>query len=400
MKKTLITSMLCMLSAVAAPAKTTLTWLDYQTTQTKLNQLLEEDFKQYSAEHPDIEIKRTVVPFGELKNRIIQGAATKTVPDIVMVDNPDHQAMADQGAFADITDYIKDWKYKDKYFKGPWASTIYKGRNYGIPCFSNATVLWVNQDLLKKAGISQAPATWDELRADAKKLTGGGVYGLSLSGVGTEEGTFTFLPFLWSAGSDIATIGDEGSIKAFAMLRDLVVTDKSVSRAAIGWTQPDAFNVWVAGRSAMMINGPWQLPAMEAAKVKYPWTIAPWPKDKVEVSILGGENFALGNGKNVEEAWKFLQWLTEPERIKAIVLSTGNITNREDLADDPAWAGDPIKRVFLHAVRIAKPRAYGPKYPKMSEVIFKAMQAVMTGAKAPEQAAKDAQAELKPLLAE
>ena len=88
-----------------ALAQTTLTWWDYYTDGTT-NQVMDNYITNYEAAHPDVTIERTSIGFGDLKARIIQAAATNTMPDIVIIDNPDHQAMAAQGALADLTSYI------------------------------------------------------------------------------------------------------------------------------------------------------------------------------------------------------------------------------------------------------------------------------------------------------
>src|SRR4029450_10984194 len=89
----------------------------------------------------------------------------------------------------------------DKYFKGPWDSTMYQGKNYGIPDNSNCLVLWYNTAFTDPAK-APPPPNWDELKSAAKALTQGDRYGLAVSGVKSEEGTFQWLPFLWEAGAD------------------------------------------------------------------------------------------------------------------------------------------------------------------------------------------------------
>jgi len=194
------------------------------------------------------------------------------------------------------------------------------------------------------------------------------------------------------------TFGDAGTVKALELWNTLVNKDKSVSRAAIGWSQGDVYQQFIAGKCAMMINGPWQLPNFKKDKVTFKWGVAPWPKDKESVSILGGENFALGNGKNVDEAWKFLSWLTKPENLKPLIVTNGSLPNRTDMAKDPTWNSDPIIKLFVEQVSVAKPRAYGAKYPQISEQVWTAFQSVMSGKKSAAEAAKEAAAQIKPLL--
>ena len=50
------------------------------------------------------------------------------------------------------------------YFKGPWDSTVYQGKNYGIPDNSNCLVLWYNTDYHRPPEFAP-PTTWDELTA-------------------------------------------------------------------------------------------------------------------------------------------------------------------------------------------------------------------------------------------
>ena len=385
------TALLC---AGAAQAQTTLRILDYFTNNPNFGKALDAAIAKYEKLNPGVKIEHTSVGFGDLKNRIIQATATRTVPDILWIDNPDHQAIAAQGSLADISSYVKGNKYLPLYAKGPLNATIYQGKNYGLPFFSNATALYYNEAMLGAAGV-KPPATWNELMAAAKKLTTPDHFGFCMSGIGTEEGTFTFLPFLWSTGSDLQTFGDAGSVKALAFWQSLF-TSKVVSRAAVNWSQGDVYQQFIAQKCAMMINGPWQLPNFKNDKVSFKWNVSGWPRDQYPVSILGGEDIALGNGPNVPAAWKFVSWLIEPENLKPILVANGSIPNRSDIAK--GWTTDPIVEAFIKAVSVAKPRAYGDKYPQVSALVQTAFQSVATSAKTPQQAAQDAAKGIKPLL--
>src|SRR5438477_10255887 len=49
-----------------------------------------------------------------------------------------------------------------------------KGEMLSFPANSSSTVMWVNLDALKKAGIAEIPKTWPEVFEDAKKLKAAG----------------------------------------------------------------------------------------------------------------------------------------------------------------------------------------------------------------------------------
>jgi len=337
---------------------------------------------------PHIKIERTSIGFGDLKAKVIQAAATNTMPDIVIIDNPDHQAMADQGAFEDITALVADWSDKDQYFAGPWASTVYQGKNYGVPYTSNATAFFYNKDLLAEAGYDSPPETWDELREVAVAVTEGERVGFCFSAVATEEGTFTMLPFLWGNGGDIPTIGDEASIGMLNFLNTLVNEDKTVPVSVLNFSQGDARDLFAAGQCAMMINGPWNIPPLQEDKqIDFEWGISGWPYNVQPTSILGGENFAIGKGANVEAAWEVITWVTQPENLVPTLKIHGGLVNRADAATDSLFTDDPFKALFTQQVSVAKPRSYGPGYPQMSEQIMTMVHGVLTGAQTPEEAA-------------
>lgn len=392
-----VMSILLSLLAQVGAQVITLRWWDYMTDGAG-NVANNNAIARFEASHPNIRIERTAIPFGDLKAAIIRAAATGTMPDIVIVDNPDHQAMAAQGALADITEYIQAWPDSNQYFDGPWSSTIFEGRHYGVPWRSNATALYYNRDLFREAGIEQPPTNWEELRQTAQMLTSADRSGLCLSAIPTEEGTFTFLPFLWQAGSDIPTIGDDASIEALQFLNALVNEDRSVSPAITSWSQGDVYQQFIAGRCAMMINGPWQLPLIRAENLAFSWDVAPWPCHRKCASALGGENFAIGNGTNVEAAWNVIQWLSQPEQLEIYLQEAGMLPNRADVAAAPVWREDPIILQFVKMVEIARARAYGPNYPQISEHIMTMVHNVIAGNQPAEVAATNAAALIGPLL--
>ena len=97
------------------------------------------------------------------------------------------------GIFADITGKFD----VSTYYPGPVNSCTLNGRLYGVPFGSNDLVLFYNEDMLKKAGVS-VPTTWDELLDAAAKCSKDNVSGFAHSSLQNEEGTFNFLTWLWS----------------------------------------------------------------------------------------------------------------------------------------------------------------------------------------------------------
>ncbi len=351
----------------------------------------------YMKANPSIKIQRTTIPFADLKQKLLQGAASQQLPDIVVIDNPDHSSFAAMGALADLTDQVKAWGKADDYFSGPWKSTVWKDKNYGVPNNSNCLALYYNKDMFQKAGATP-PTTWDELHSTAKKLTKSGVYGFSMSLIKSEEGTFQFLPFLWEAGADLDTIDSPAAVSALQYLVTFV-KEGLLSSESLNWAQQDAITQFIAQKAAMCVNGPWQIPGLKDS-AKFNWGVVALPKGQQSASILGGENWAIPKtSQHVKEAWDFIQWTQLPAQLKSYIVTDVRLPSTKALAQDDAFQKDPNISVFVNALGTAKPRAYGPNYPKISNAVQQAFQSAIAGQTSAEKALKQAAETIKPLLA-
>lgn len=350
----------------------------------------------FTAQNPNIEIEPVYVPFADFKKRLSIGLAASELPDLVIIDNPDHAAYSAMGLFADITEEVNKWPDKDQFFEGPWKSAQYDGKQYGVPLGSNNLALFYNKELLSDAGVTP-PQTWDELRDVAKKLTKDGVTGIGISAPSNEEGTFQFLPWLLSAGADYDTVGSAEGTKAFSILAELV-KDGSMSMEVINWTQSDVMKQFAGGKIAMMVNGPWQLPELETVAPDLEFGLSYVPKDSEFASALGGENLGVVNGENVAESVAFLEYVTSPEVIKPFLQSFGYFPTRKDIAADPYWTDNEELKVFADNMNYAMPRGPHPKWPEISNAISEALGKVLTLNSTPEEATSAAQAKIDSIL--
>lgn len=372
----------------------TLTWWDYYQDANEAAVLKQFDAYKVAT---GVTIERQYFAFADLKQRLLQGATASQLPDVVIIDNPDHQSFAALGVFADISDRLTAWGQTANFFEGPLNSTIWQDKHYGLPDNSNCIVLWTNNDLLTAAGVT-APTNWDELKATAAALSGPGKYGLAMSGVRSEEGTFQFLPFLWETGADLATFDSDGGRAALQLWVDLVA-DHSMSQGILGWTQGDVCGQFQNGLAAMMVNGPWQIPRLAEESPDLKWSVSTLPAQAQGASVLGGENMALtAASKNLDAAWEFMAWRNDPANLKQYLVDAGKLPSRSDLAEDPTWTADPVLSIFVEQLKVAKPRAYGDKYPEMSAAIQTAMQSTVSGQTDVATAATTAQNAITPLL--
>ncbi|HWJ53134.1 MAG TPA: sugar ABC transporter substrate-binding protein, partial [Propionibacteriaceae bacterium] len=229
------------------------------------------------------------VPGPTLIQKVLQQASSKTLPDVLMLDNPDIQQIAEAGALAPLGDFGIN---ADGYAPGPVSAATYDGQLYGLQPGANTLAIFYHKDVLAKAGV-QPPKTWAELKTVAKKLTTGKQYGFAFNATADYEGAWQFLPPMWTNGGDETDLKSPQVAEALQLWKDLV-DDGSVSKSAVNWKQADVNDQFIAGKAAMMLNGPWQIPSLQKAKKNF--GVAPFPINKpgqTSVAPLGGEAWTV-----------------------------------------------------------------------------------------------------------
>ena len=378
------------ITAAFAQQKTVTVW-NYWENQIQ-QKTLARVCTDFNGSQGGINVVTKYIPFADFKKQLSIGAAAAELPDIAIIDNPDHASYSAMGIFADITDKLASWPDLKQYFEGPLNSCKLNGRLYGIPFGSNTLALYYNEDMLKAAGV-KPPKNWDELKSVSLKLTRGTVHGFAISSLQNEEGTFGFLCFLWGSGNTSFQIDNANGIKALTLMRDLVASG-GMPKEALNWTQGDVMNQFISGNLAMMVNGPWQIPTMRQQAPNLKWNVALLPVGNKPASDLGGENFAVVNGPNVDAALAFLKFVASPAEMKTYINSFGYIASRRDVAatqftSDPL--NDPINKVFVQQLAVAQPRGPHPRWPEISDAISLAFNEAMTGVATPAAAAAKAQ---------
>ena len=378
-------------SGSASGGQVTVEMWDYLSGETA-NDSINAAIAEFEKANPDIKVKRTTFAFADLSKSILQGSVGGQVPDVAVVDVVDNQNFASLGMLKDLSN---DGINKSDFFEGPWSSVVYEGKTYGIPLNSNNLALYYNKQMLKDAGV-EVPTDWASLKEVAKKTTKGDVKGIAISAVKSESATFQVLPFVWQTGGDLKDYATSGAT-ALAYLRGLI-DDGSMSEAVTNYTQEDARTQFITGKSAMMINGPWELATL-TKDAQFDWDVAPLPKDKRAATSMGGENVVVMNGaKQSDAAVKLAKFLTSAEGAKIYCDGSGQLSSRPDLKGKLKLSEDAKNKVFESQLADAHARAYGKDYPKISEAIQLSMQEALTGASTPEAAAKKAADTITPLL--
>jgi multiple sugar transport system substrate-binding protein len=342
--------------------------------------------------------------FTDFNQQLTTAIAAGETPDLIIVDNPDNARYAAAGALEDLTAYVQEWGEADQYLPGPWNSTLWEGKNYGIPLGSNTVVLWINTNLATAAGldINNPPKTWDEFETWAAAMTdkASGVYGTALLAKKDETGTFLFLPWVLQNGGDIDKLDSPESIEALAFWTDLV-NQGYAPKSAVTDGFAEIYTQFTTGKAGMMISGTWNVNSIPNDAPDLNWMVATLPYSKQPASSLGGENWAMmANGQEPDGAWAFLKFVTDVNYGTKLTDCMGYIPSRKDVLAQVAEksADDPTMLAFLEQMESAAARGPLPNWSDVSAFVQQAMQEALSGQKSPEQAMKDAAAQIAPIL--
>lgn len=337
-------------------------------------------------------IAREKVPGDQLIQKVLQMSSSKTLPDLLMLDNPDLQEIASSGALVPLEDFGID---TSGFKKEILDAGTFEGKVYGLAPTVNTIALFYNTALLEDAGV-EPPTTWDELTSAAEALTHDDVYGIAFSAIATYEGTWQFLPFMWSNGGDETDIGTPEVAGAAQLWADLV-TAGSASKGVVNWGQGDVIDQFKAGKAAMAVNGPWNIVGLQDDAPDLEWDVAiiPVPAEGDDsVAPLGGEVWTIpqtGDTEKQKKAAEVLQAFVSAEN--QLTMGTARNTIPADTEAAKTFASEhPELATFVEQVSTARSRTgkLGTEWPTTAKAIYTAFQQVLVDGADPETAFSDA----------
>ncbi|KRF03427.1 sugar ABC transporter substrate-binding protein [Arthrobacter sp. Soil782] len=378
-------------SATASGDVDTLTVVDYYNNEP--DKTLVQEAIDRCATELSVTIERETVPGKDLIQKVLQRASSKTLPDVLMLDNPDVQEIAATGGLSPLSQYDVD---TSGFAQGMLEAATYEGEVYGLAPTANTLGIFYNPELLEAAGV-EPPQTWDELKAAAEQLTEGDQYGIAFSAIATYEGSWQFLPFMWSNGGEETDLTSPEVAEALALWKDLV-SSGSASEAVINWSQADVKDQFVAGKAAMMVNGPWQIPALqENPDVQFASVQIPVNEDgQTSIAPLGGEVWTVpvtGDDAKQAKAAEFVECMSNDENQLALAEARYTVPTKTALAEEFV-ANVPEMESFTEQVANARSRTgqLGEEWPEAATTIYTAIQLALTGKAEPAEAFEQASA--------
>lgn len=282
--------------------------------------------EKFEEEHPGVKIKLEYHGWDEeLRQNLVTALLANNAPDIVVGENF-FQQYAELGSLIPLDDVIVD--VKENLIPGTYAAGVYKDQVYGVSAFTGVFGFERNCAVIEKAGLNcdQAPATWDDLIAQAEQITQAGngeYYGYTLQGpVGfSVGGIFRVAVYLAQAGAPMCKddctypfFNNPDAAKVMLFLREI---NRSTPP---GLTfDPDEGRVYsqlFSGLSAYQIAGSWHVGWAQSSNCEdCRYSSVPAPADGQPASIIVGNVMyaVLKESKHPDVAAEWIKFLTRDD---------------------------------------------------------------------------------------
>lgn len=304
----------------------------------------------------------------------------------------------------------KDGIDMSNYFEGTVASGKFNGKQWAMPKFTDAGVLYYRSDI-----VEEPPATWDELIEQASALKGkeGTEFGYVMQAAQYEGLVCNAIEFIASYGGQIIdednnVIADSPeTVKGIKKLQE-VVNAGIVPDNILNFMEIETETAFIEGKSVFARNWPYlQASAADESRSKVVGNveITTLPKgDAGSASTLGGWMTMINRySEHPEAAWEFVKFMTGEEGQKITATAGGSAPTLKALYDDaevkeasPLFANPEFVKVLDSAV----PRPVTPIYPKISDIMQIELSKTLAGDQSAEDAAKNMQSKIEKAVKE
>jgi sn-glycerol 3-phosphate transport system substrate-binding protein len=365
-------------------------------------------------------IKVTPIYAGTYQETIVKALTAHksgTPPVTSVLLSTDMFTLIDEDAIVPVDNFVKtadDKAWLNSFYPAFMMNSRTGGKTWGVPFQRSTVVMYYNKDLFKEAGLdpNSPPQTWADLKAAATTLTKKDASGkVTQWGVQIPSSGFPYWLFQTLTTTNDAVLANEAGTqvkfddpKVIEALQYWVDLGKAGIHppGVVEWgtTPKDFFEKKVA----MMYTTTGNLTNVKA-NAKFDFGVAMIPGNKRKGSPTGGGNFYIfkkATPAQQEAAFRFIKWVTQPERAAEWSMDTGYVA-----VSNAAYGTDVLRkygRDFPPALvaRDQLPQSVAEFSTHDNQRVTKALndglQAALTGAKTPAQAMQDAQREADRIL--
>lgn len=303
-----------------------------------ITQIIDKLATDFEHENPKIKIKPIYGgSYQDTVTKVMTAVQGNNAPDIAVLLSTDLYSLISMNALEDLTPRFSQ-EYFDGFYDAFMGNTKSGDNVWSVPFQRSTIVLYYNKDAFKEAGLDpeKAPANWSEMREFSSKLTAkdaqGKVsqWGIEIPSTGYQ---YWMLQAMALQGGDNIMSNDGKQVffdqphvqDALQMYMDLGQQDKVMPEGILEWaTVPSDF---ISGKTAMMFHTTGNLTKVKN-EAAFDFGVSFLPANKQYGSPTGGGNLYVFKDipeENKQAAVKFIEFLTQPERVAQWSIDTGYV---------------------------------------------------------------------------
>jgi multiple sugar transport system substrate-binding protein len=332
---------------------------------------------EFERRNPGIRVQVQQMPWTAAHEKILTAIVGDATPDLGQIGN----SWVPEFVAINALERLDPWVAKSQtirqksFFAGIWDTNVIDGGAYGIPWYVDTRVLFYRPDILAAAGVPGPPQTWAEWRDAMEKVKAHvGKKGFAIL-LPTDEWAQPITLGLQTGAGFLKDGGGRGDFRSpeFRKAFDfyLGIFRDGLAPVANNTQIANVFQQFAAGDFAMYITGPWNVGEFKRRlppEMQDRWMTAPLPgPNGPGVSLAGGASLSIFAGtEHKEEAWKLIEFLSEPAQQVRFYELSGNLPARLEAWDDPTLANDRYVHAFREQLQRVRPT---PKVPEWEQIV-------------------------------
>jgi len=366
---------------------------------------IEPTIARFEAENPALDVQVEQLTWQSGREKIVAAVAAGRPPDLCELGSTFLPGLVADSTLLDLTDQTADLRPA---LVG-WETASSRGRVFGIPWMLGTRALYVNLDLLRRAGLDpkKPPATWGDLLAASRRISER-VPDAKGFGMNAGEREILFkkvMPFAWGNGGGILDSSLTKSMMASPQNIEALRYYLSLKPYSLLDRQEMHDQAFAKGRLGFVISGPWLLRSLPKTAPDLSFSVELMPRPATNrgthASFAGAEVLGIFRGaKRKTEAIRLARFLVRPENTMPVFIATGNAFPAAVSAEaDTYFASHPMDRVFLNQLRTAVAPPLHPRWVEIEEIVNGELEEAIHGTKTPEAALASADARIAEVLA-
>ncbi len=231
-------------------------WWEPELPANSLRSLMD----QFETENPGIKVKLISGPYSSTKEQVVAGAAAGTMSDVVGLDGAWVNDFVKQGSLSNLSELMKSASYDESQLA---AQVQLDGSTWMIPVANFVYPMFINDDLMKKAGVSATPTNRTEFTAAANAVTklGGNTAGWVLPlDTATPNGIQNdVMSWVWASGGSMLKDGapnlaGNADVKSALEFIKGLYDAGAIAKGSFTMKEQDKVNEFTNGRVGMMID--------------------------------------------------------------------------------------------------------------------------------------------------